>query len=358
MRRGRIFIFLALIVIIGVGLLFFLMRRSPASHPSTQASPTPQIVYLEIFIAGQNISPGTAITEDMLRTIKIPQDAQAQGEITDKSNIVGKYSLYTINQGVPIMENMLSATPSAGYLPVSGWAPFIPIGQTAVSIPISRLSSTAYGITDGDYVDVIVTMLVVDIDPASQSILPNIIASLEENNGVLKITQGNVIQGHFEMDDISKMLLYIQPSESQRPRMVTQMIMQRVRVLHVGNFPLTGGAIGSLSSSNASPTQTPTPGASAAQAVQVTPPDLITLMVAPQDAVTLTYLVYSGVQITLTLLNPNDTNASTATQPTAANLEYLLTQYNIPIPAKLPYALQPRVNSIPHLPGDVATPHP
>jgi hypothetical protein len=40
-------------------------------------------------------------------------------------------------------------------------------------------------------------------------------------------------------------------------------------------------------------------------------------------------------------------------------LEYLLTQYNIPIPAKLPYALEPRVNQLtsPRLNNDAtATP--
>jgi hypothetical protein len=35
-------------------------------------------------------------------------------------------------------------------------------------------------------------------------------------------------------------------------------------------------------------------------------------------------------------------------------LEYLLTQYNIPVPAKLPYAVQPRLDTLldPVLPDD------
>jgi pilus assembly protein CpaB len=76
-------------------------------------------------------------------------------------------------------------------------------------------------------------------------------------------------------------------------------------------------------------------------------------MVSPQDAVTLTYLIYSGATITLSLRNPND--KTPITQPDAAMLEYLLTQYNIPVPAKLPYSMQPRLDTItqPKLPNDV-----
>ncbi len=68
-------------------------------------------------------------------------------------------------------------------------------------------------------------------------------------------------------------------------------------------------------------------------------------MVTPQDAVTLTYLIYSGAQITLSLRNPND--QTPISQPDAAMLEYLLTQYSIPVPAKLPYSMQPRLDNPP-----------
>ena len=40
----------------------------------------------------------------------------------------------------------------------------------------------------------------------------------------------------------------------------------------------------------------------------------------------------------------------------AATLQFLLSQYNIPVPAKLPYALQPRIDALtsPSLPNDGA----
>ena len=67
-------------------------------------------------------------------------------------------------------------------------------------------------------------------------------------------------------------------------------------------------------------------------------------MVSPDDANTLVFLISSGAKITLTLRNPYNTGQGVQTD--AAMLEYLLTQYNIPVPAKLPYAVQPRLDTI------------
>jgi Flp pilus assembly protein CpaB len=363
MQRGRIFIYLALIIIIAVaGGALYLWRR-PAASPSPAASTqtTPQIQYVGIITAGQNISAGTVITDGMLSSIQIPQNKLVQGLFTNKADVVNMYAKISITQGVPLTDSMVSVSPGNVNLPGSTWAPYIPEGMTAVSIPITRLSSVAYAIREGDYVDVIVSMLLVDVDPALQTVLPNKVAGLDNStttNGVLKITQGDVTQGHFEVDQVatdppSNMLVYVQPSENQRARLVTQMIMQDIQVLHTGTFPLPGESETDLSAGAGGPTPTPLPANQTQAAPAIVRPDLITVMVSPQDAVTLTYLIYSGASITLSLRNPND--KTPITQPDAAMLEYLLTQYNIPVPAKLPYAMQPRLDTItqPKLPNDV-----
>ena len=88
------------------------------------------------------------------------------------------------------------------------------------------------------------------------------------------------------------------------------------------------------------------------------PPDVVTLIVTPQDAVTLNYLIYSGAQLTLVMRNPQDTSVV----PTeAVTISYLLDQYNIPIPVKLPYGFQPAVSELtqPVLQNDIIpTPQP
>jgi Flp pilus assembly protein CpaB len=366
MKRGRIFIYLALIIIIALagGGVYLWMNRTPATTQPPVSQTTPQTKYVEIVTAGQNINPGTPITEAMLSSIQIPDTALVQGLFTNKADLINMYAKYAIAQGVPITDSMVALSPGNVNLPGSSWAPFIPQGLSAVAIPITRLSSVAYGIRDGDYVDIIVTMLLVDVDPTNQSILPNFTASVLSPgvtaNGVqltALITSGGQASslGNTFLDPTLNQPVYLVPSEGQRPRLVTQMIMQNVQVLHVGSFPLPGETVtDQFAASSSAPvaTATPLPAGQTAPVVTVIRPDIVTLMVSPDDANTLVFLIYSGAKITLTLRNPNNTGPAVTTD--AAMLEYLLTQYNIPVPAKLPYAIQPRNDSLldPKLPGD------
>jgi pilus assembly protein CpaB len=86
-------------------------------------------------------------------------------------------------------------------------------------------------------------------------------------------------------------------------------------------------------------------------------PDVITLIVTPQDAITLNYLIYAGAELTLVLRSAGD-EAIIDTQ--AVTLQYLLDQYDIPVPVKLPYGIEPRVDELvpPELPNDQPVPTP
>ena len=370
MKRGRIFIYIALIIIIAVaaGAYYVFKIRPKTNAPQTAVNTpvAPQITYVDVVTAGQNIYPGTAITEAMLSSYQIPTDSLVQGLYTNKADVVGMYAKYTISQGIPITDAMVSLTAGNVNLPGSTWAPLIPQGLTAVSIPVTRLSSVAYGIRDGDYVNVIVTMLLADIDPTTQTLLPNLTATVTSpfaapgGAGTLTatISSGGSTSaiGRTELDETLNQPLYVVPSEGQRPRMVTQTIMQKIQVLHIGDhFPLPGETTNDQLSAGASATPTPVPAGQQAAPVVVVKPDTVTLMVTPQDANTLVYLIYSGAKITLTLRNPNDQGPAVDTD--AAILEYLLTQYNIPVPAKLPYSIQPRLDTLldPKLPNDAVT---
>jgi hypothetical protein len=60
--------------------------------------------------------------------------------------------------------------------------------------------------------------------------------------------------------------------------------------------------------------------------------------------VNLTYLIGSGVEISLALRSAGD---STVIDTETATLQFFLDDYSIPLPAKLPYGLAPRVDSVP-----------
>jgi Flp pilus assembly protein CpaB len=355
MRRSRT-ILIVLIVVVVVAIIGVLaVQLLGGLGKKSTATPTPAIRYVEVITAGQNISPGPQITDAMLSTMTIPETELEAGYITDKNAVIGKFAKILLPQGWAIASTMLSDTPGISTLPGSPWASQIPQRLTAISIPISRLSSVAYGVRDNDFVNVIATMLIVDVDASYQTVLPNYTATvtgagaLPEKLPVLtvQVSSGGTasVQGRTELDPTLNNAIYIVPSELQRPRMVTQMIMQNIQVLHVDTFSETTQSTDKNSSTPGAPTATPT--VQGQQTQTNSGPDIITLMVSPQDAVVLTYLLYSGSQITLTLRNPTDFDFTTTTD--AATLQYLLSQYNIPVPAKLPYSLQPRIDKLPQL---------
>jgi len=117
--------------------------------------------------------------------------------------------------------------------------------------------------------------------------------------------------------------------------------LQDVVVLNLGNF--------SLQLQDIAPAD---PNVAPVQSQADTAPDIITLMVSPQDSISLNYFVYSGAILSMSLRNPNDNSRIDAQ---SATLTSLLTQYNISLPSKLPYAQQPRLDILapPLLPNDV-----
>ena len=350
MRRGRILIFLVLIVVVGLALLAYALitfRGQPVQQP--------EAALVEIYYAAQNIPQGTTITQEMLGKLAIPPENVAEVEFTagEENNLVGQTARFTLEQGVIITSAMVGS----GLVEISGpvWAVQIPSGMVAAAIPTSRLATVAYGVNDGAHVNVNACMLFVDVDPSFQSILPNFTAVVTgtgfqpEQLPVLSaaVTGGGEAarQGRVELDPTLQQPFYAVPSEPQRPRLVCQMILQDVIVMKLGNF--------ALQAPSTDPNATPSP----TQTQQQAAPDIVTLMVNPQDSISLNYFIYSGTVLTMTLRNPNDTSRFAAE---SATLTSLLTQYNISLPSKLPYAMQPRIDQLvpPGLPNDLVTVQP
>lgn len=353
MRRGRIFIFLILIVVVGLALLYFAYTQVIGGGGVT-LQPTPSVL-TQVYFAAQNIPQGTTITQDMLDTFSIPPEnvAEVMFTVGEENALVGQAARFSLEQGVIITASMVGDAPSE--LAGPPWAVNIPPGMVAAAIPTNRLSLLGYGVDDGAHVNVNACMLFVDVDPAFQTVLPNFTSVLtgtgflENQLPVLSIGALSAElpsrQGRTELDPTLQQPFYAVPSEAQRPRLVCQMILQNVVVLKLGNFEIQAPVT--------DPNATPSP----AQTQQQGNPDIVTLMVNPQDSISLNYFVYSGATLSLSLRNPNDTSRFAAE---SATLTSLLTQYNISLPSKLPYATQPRIDTLtpPVLPNDAVTVQP
>lgn len=355
-RRGRIFIYLALIIILVLVLAWFLIgRQKPAVAPAqTLVAPTPQQEEMvEIIITTQSIQRGAVFTEDVLTTLKYPKKDVVEGTfITAAEEVIGKRAKIDLEAGVPV---------TRGHLVIGGdgsMASFqIPKGLVAISIPTKdRLSNVSFAPQSGDHVNIITTLQLVDLDTNFQSKLPDytssVVAPLAGTTDraaelTAKISSGGptAVQGRAELDPTLNQPVYLIPSETQRPRLVSQTLLQDVIVLQVGNFKT-----GQQSQTTAQPTATATPGAGQPQqqptavgSLSEGQPDVITLLVTPQDAVTLNYLIVSGARMTLVLRGAGDDGR---VQTEAVTLQYLMEQYKIPLPAKLPYGFEPRIDTI------------
>lgn len=133
--------------------------------------------------------------------------------------------------------------------------------------------------------------------------------------------------------------IYSVPSEDQRPRMVSQAMLQDAIVLHVGDFSREteanaenqGAEMVAVDGNQAPP--------AAGEEVQAPSlPETITLIVTPQDAITLNYLINLGAELDLALRSAGD-DTRVATE--SVTLQFLLEKYNISVPVKLPYGVEP-----------------
>jgi len=349
-------ILLLLIVIIGAGVLWAGFNFLNTS--GTPATVTQEVTGVQVYFAGQNIPQGTKITEEMLTTHLLPRDfvTQFMFEVGEEQNLLDQTARFTLEQGTLITTSMIGSAP--GELSGPSWAVQVPPGMVAVAIPTNRLATVAYGVNDGAHVNVTACMTFVDVDPAYQTVLPNYVSVMrdiyfpEADRPYISIdpltAEESSRQGRVELDPTFQKPIYTVPSETQRPRLVCQMILQNVTILNLGNFEL----VAPITTAPTDPNATPLPSQNQGEI-----PDIITLMVTPQDSISLNYFVYSGAVMSMTLRNPND-NARIEAQ--SATLTSILTQYNISLPSKLPYALQPRLDVLapPLLPNDIITVQP
>jgi pilus assembly protein CpaB len=370
MRRGRILILLALILIIGlfaVAVIYLNFLQPTQEAPTVVATPTP-IDMVNVIVITQRVPRGNVLDETVVGMIPIPRDLVIQGYYTDVAEVVGRRARVDLDANMIVTSGMLVDT--TGMISESGSdaAIFIPRGMVAVSIPINKLSSVSYAPQAGDHVNVIASMMFVDLDTEYQTILPNEAATVigagtsPEEGGPSTLTasirEGSNSQGRTELDPLLEQSFYIVPSERQRPRLVSQNLLQDAIVLGVGSFPLRD------EEPEAEPTdevdqqpveEVPTPEGQE-KSPKIVPPTVVTLVVTPQDAVTLNYLMFSGANLTLALRPTGD---DTRVETEAATLDFLLTQYNIPVPVKLPYGMEPRIDEpiLPEVP-DVIEPTP
>jgi Flp pilus assembly protein CpaB len=361
MRRGRIFFYLAFIMILGLVAVVVIWVRflQPGALDPGGEVPEPVIETVDVLTVSQRVPRGNIIEASALSSIAIQKEFANQQYFTEPGQVVGRRARVDLEPAMFLTAGLVADSADQLTQTGSDAALTIPGGMVAVSIPIDRLSSVSYAPQRGDHVNIIVSLLFVDLDPEFHTILPNSTAYVlgqipgsEETQAQLtgSVAGGSPAKGRVEGQPGLDVPMYVIPSERQRPRVVTQTLVQNAVVLHMGEFdnPLKPQTTTTqdqtiAEDTGAAPVQQPVD--------EKWPPQVITLIVTPQDAVTLNYLMMydrtglANARLTLALRSAGD---DTLVETQSATLNFLLEQYNIIVPDKLPYGLEAiKPNSVP-----------
>jgi Flp pilus assembly protein CpaB len=350
--QGRVLILLAFIIILAAIVVVVVLPtlqqetpvttgQTPGAPPVSQvATPTP-MAFVNVVIAVQELPRGFRIPANAVDLRAWPEESAPFNGITNLEDVVGKIARTRIFREQPILTTMITDDFTSLAEVGSDAAAILPSGLVAVSIPINRLTSVSYAIQDGDRVDVILSMLFVDVDDVFQTIAPNLITLFQFS--AEGITTSETLEGRPDSTSLGPAI--ISPSERQRPRLVTQRTVQDALIVHVGEFPAGGRFIA------VPPTPTPVPDAEEETTSDGEPvasptpavPTVVTLGVTPQDAVVLVWAIEAKLPITLALRSASDTSRTT-TQ--AVTLDYIMANFDINPPGKRQYTIEPAIRSV------------
>jgi Flp pilus assembly protein CpaB len=365
MQRGRLLILLGLVLLLGVGALLVIFVVGGGSipglsQPTPVPSPTPEAADapVQVVIMSQNVGRGEKILANQVTTGPWPKKLLPPNAVLDVNDAVGKLARYDLQQGEPVLKSLLAEDPSLLSHTGSEAALQIPEGQVAISLPMTRLSTVAYAIRDGDSVNVLVSLLFVDLAEKTQTLTPDQWAALIKTAGSAGANGSGSTASTLSVQDLGlagsfldnnpllpEVQILVRPSEAQRPRLVVQQIVQAARVLHVGTFVDKNVLV-------SAPTATPLPeGSPPPPPTAVPPPDIITLIVSPQDALVLNYFMFANAKFTMVLRAPAD---QSRTDTESVTLQYAVERFKISVPAPLNFGLEPAVRKLqnPTLPNE------
>ena len=260
-KTGLILIVLILVVLlIAVGAIFLLRGtlfggqevasdeggQSPQQAAQPTAPPT-----IDILVAARDIPRGKLITADDLTIMSWPAIEQAPPPlgvlVVDGSTgagleqAVGRMARADILAGSPVLETVLTAAGQATDLADVGSdaALRIPSGYIAIAVPVTRLSSVAYALREGDHVDVLMSFRFMDVDEEFQTELPNnaVLLDVDEETGELVVREYPV--GREERGIFGDTIMMVPGDGEKAIQQTTQLVIDNAVVLHVGNWPLS-----------------------------------------------------------------------------------------------------------------------
>jgi pilus assembly protein CpaB len=296
MRRGRILILLGLILAAGTAAIVFVMLRGATGGE-------PAAVEREDVVMAIQPIPEDEPVEGRVELRSMPKESIPEGAIRSLEGTTGMLAAGPIPQGTILQPELLISP--AELLQQGQLGQLVEPGFVAVAFPIDELSSVSYGIRPGDYVDILMSFSFIDLDQDTQSIqpiCPPLCPASEGGSSAAATTD-------------------------QRPRLAAQLTLQDAKVLGVGRWSAEASALQAQAAEEKTGEE---------QGV-AEPPQYITLMLAPQDALVLKLAREYGASIDLAVRAKDDHQQFTTQQVT---LDYVLARFAIALPARQSYSIE------------------
>ncbi|RMG99795.1 MAG: hypothetical protein D6706_05005 [Chloroflexi bacterium] len=355
-----IFVF-GFLVLLAIGFLVLTQQGTPAETPTPEGTPEattepgaaaeegapppglpgPQETLppmVEVVVSLQTVPRGWQFTEAELTTDLRLRDEVDSNVVTRVEDVVGKYARTDIFQGETITKDQLASDPTLVGVNDFGPSSLIPPGFVAQAVPMDRLSGVAYGLDEGDYIDILITFIFWKLDPEFQTFLQNsanfFLESVDDEGNIQLIVYTIDVFGRFEELPTGD-LAHISPSELQRPVAIS-MVIQNAKVIQVGAWqPVPPVAVATptpepVEVAEGEPTATPGFIAQAPPTPTPTPPDVLLVALSPQQQLLLKYALEANADIDFALRGVNDGQLYSVEN---VDLNYLLDRFNIEVPA-------------------------
>jgi Flp pilus assembly protein CpaB len=293
MRRGRLLILIGLILACGTAAIVFLLLQNVSKTPAGA-----EIKMEKVVVVAQPIKEGEVVDgrlELADRAVPVPEDA-----LRTLDGTTGMLAKGDLGQNTIVTAGMLQTKEEQ--MAKSQLGNLVEVGYVAVAFPISELSSVSYGVQPNDLVDILITFAFIDMDTETQTKAPLCPPICPAGGG-----------GETSVTAVG-----------QLPRLAAQLTLQKVRVLGVGRWAYQVQ------------TQTQTQTQQGQEPV-VEPPEYITLMLLPQDALVLKLARETQASIDLAVRQKEDTQDFATQQVT---LEYLMTRFSVSVPTKHDYGIE------------------
>jgi Flp pilus assembly protein CpaB len=329
---------------------------------------------IEVVVADVPIPVGTTMRAELLKKELRPSDnvaVRAGVTFSDPDLLVGQIARTNIARGQEILAPMIALSPTDIASFGSDLSIFVNQGNVAVGFPVNQYSGVGYTMRPGDFVDVLMSFNMLELDIDFQTPLPNLTQLVNEE----ALLAGEaflfpaVSQGRLEFITEINKVAEITPREinldqpvsddqleqtiaTQEPRRVTQMTIQQAEVLWSGDWetdigdqnwlgPRNEELLNDLNQSEGREREQAELFLESVSNRVIVNPDLVILSMPVQDALVLKWSYEQpGVESALVLRAQGD-NALYFT--TSVSLPQLVEQAGLSIPEPGQFGIDPEI---------------